>query len=242
MALAAADSPTTKVYGVEIPPLIMNTPYGSTGIIVDVVKTAFKRANLNVEIEVVPWARGFAFVKEGEGDALIPTIRSAEREALFDFPDEPVFRSEMSFFRSAQAPIAWTGKLAELQGRSFVKLRAALFAPEFDQAVRDGRIKCEETNSFSSAIRMVDANRVELAAVPKLTGLQIIASEGLQGKVVALEPAAFTQPFFLAFARRPALGGVRKLIDAKLAEMWRDGTITAIVDDYRRRNWIPPAR
>lgn len=238
---ANGDGPAIKVYGVEIPPLIMNTPYGSTGIVTDIVRTAFRRANINVDIEVVPWARGYVSVKEGEGDALIPTIRSGDREALFDFPDEPVFKSEMSLFHASRTPIQWSGKLAELQARSFVKLRGALFAPEFDQAVRSGQIRCEETNTFSSAIRMVDAGRVDLAAVPKLAGLQIIASEGLQSRVQALEPALYLQPFYLAFARKPALAGVRKQIESKLAEMWRDGTIAMIVDDYRRRNWLPPA-
>lgn len=232
----------TRVVGVDIPPLIMSTPNGgSTGIVVDVVNTAFRRANLRVKIEVMPWARAYPSVKAGERDALIPTIRSIEREALFDFPDEPVFKSEMSFFRLSQRPILWRGNLADVSTRSFVKLRAALFAPEFDDAVREGRIRCEETDSFLSAIRMVNAGRVDLAAVPKLAGLRLIAAEGMQTRVQVMEPALYVQNFYLAFSRKPALAAVRKQVDAKLAEMWRDGTIAAIIEDYRRRDWQPPA-
>lgn len=236
---AFAAETQVRVVGVELPPLIMSTPYGSTGIIVDIVKTAFRRANLKVDIAIEPWARAYASVRDGEGDALIPTIRSTEREALFDFPDEPVFKSEMSFFRSSRKPIAWSGKLADVQTRRFVKLRAALFAPEFDAAVREGRIACEETNSFASAIRMVDADRVDLAAVPKLAGLQIIAAEGLQGRVAALDPAFYVQNFFIAFSRKNALASQRQKVDSQLAAMWKDGTIAAIIDDYRKRNWLP---
>jgi len=234
----AADTPI-RVVGVELPPLIMSTPYGSTGIVVDIVKTAFRRANLRAEITIEPWARAYANVRDGESDALIPTIRSPEREALFDFPDEPVFKSEMSFFRATRKPIAWSGKLADVQNRRFVKLRAALFAPEFDAAVREGRIACEETNTFASAIRMVEADRVDLAAVPKLAGLQIIAAEGLQGRVAVLDPALYVQNFFVAFSRKNALSAQRQKIDGQLAAMWKDGTIAAIIDDYRKRNWLP---
>ncbi len=236
----AADAPM-RVIGVELPPLIMSTPYGSTGIIVDIVKTAFRRANVKVDITVEPWARAYASVRDGEGDALIPTIRSPEREALFEFAEEPVFKSEMSFFRATRKPISWNGKLADVQNRRFVKLRAALFAPEFDAAVREGRIACEETNSFASAIRMVDADRVDLAAVPKLAGLQIIAAEGLQGRVAPLEPALYVQNFFLAFTRKTAAGTQKQKVDAQLAAMWKDGSIAAIVEDYRKRNWLPPS-
>lgn len=240
--LAASDrAPASyKVMGVEIPPLIMATPYGATGVVTEVTQRAFKRAGLAADVEVVPWARGYSALQAGQCDALIPTIRSAEREALFDFPNEPVYRSEMSLFSRPGLLPQFSGRIADLQGRSFVKLRGALFAPEFDAAVRDGRIRCEEASSFAAAIRMIDLGRVEFAAVPRLTGLQVIAAEGLAGRVAAVEPPLHVQAFFLAFARKPGQAGLPARIDEQLGRMWRDGSIAALEDEYRRRNWLPP--
>jgi len=237
----AANPGPIRLYGVELPPLIMATPYGVTGIVAEITLRAFHRADLNAELEVVPWARGFNALKSGLCDGLIPTIRSAEREALFDFPKEPVYRSDMSLFGRADRLPAFTGQLSELADRHFVRLRGALFAPEFDDAVREGRLHCEETSSFSAALRMVDAGRVDFAAVPRLAGLQIVASEGLSGRVAALTPPLYRQPFYVALARRSGLVEVRRRLDEQLARMWHDGSIAAVEDEYRRRNWLPPS-
>jgi polar amino acid transport system substrate-binding protein len=239
LAQAAGPGPL-RIYGVELPPLIMATPYGVTGIVTEITLRACRRAGLDAEVEVVPWARGVNALKSGQCDGLIPTIRSAEREALFDFPGEPVYRSDMSLFGRADRLPAFSGQLGELAERRFVRLRGALFAPEFDEAVREGRLHCEEANSFSAALRMVDAGRVDFAAVPRLAGLQIVASEGLSGRVAALSPPLYRQPFYVALARKPGLADVRRRLDEQLARMWRDGSIAAVEDEYRRRNWLPP--
>lgn len=236
----AAESGPIRIYGVELPPLIMATLYGVTGIITEITLRACRRADIPAEVEVVPWARGFNALKSGQCDGLIPTIRSAEREALFDFPNEPVYRSDMSLFGRADRLPAFGGQLSELADRRFVRLRGALFAPEFDDAVREGRLRCEEASTFSAALRMVDAGRVDFAAVPRLAGQQIIASEGLAGRVAALAPPLYRQALYVALARKPALADVRRRLDEQLARMWRDGSVAAIEDEYRRRNWLPP--
>lgn len=237
---AATPERTIRICGVELPPLIMATPYGSTGVVTDIVLQACQRAELRATVEVVPWARGFAALKSGDCDALIPTIRSSEREALFDFPSEPIYRSEMALFGSiGKMPAGFSGKLSELLSYRFVRLKGALFAPEFDRAVQEGRLHCEEALSFAAALRMVDVGRVDFAAVPKLAGLQIIAAEGLTAHLQVLEPALFVQPFYIALARRPDLAGVRQRLDEQLRRMASDGSSQAIEDDYRRRKWMP---
>lgn len=241
-AAPCASGRVYRICGVELPPLIMATPYGTTGVVADLAVQAFARANLQAAIEVVPWARGVAALKSGECDALIPTIRSPEREALFDFPAEPLYRSEMSLFGvKTRLPSAWTGKLSELMAYRFVRLKGALFAPEFDKAVQEGRLHCEEAVSFAAALRMVDAGRVDLAAVPRLAGLQIIAAEGLGGRLQVLEPALHQQAFYMAFARKPELAGVRLQVEDQLRQMAADGAAQQIEDEYRRRKWMPPA-
>jgi len=238
----AAPERTYRICGVELPPLIMATPYGATGVVADIAAQAFQRAGLRAVVEVLPWARGFAALKTGDCDALIPTIRSAEREALFDFPAEPIYRSEMSLFaQSGKLPTAFSGKLADLQAYSFVRLKGALVAPEFDKAVVEGRLHCEEAVSFGAALRMVDAGRVDFAAVPRLAGLQIIAAEGLGTRLTVLEPSLHQQHFYVAFARKPDLASVRQQVDEQLRRMAADGAAQAIEDDYRRRKWMPPA-
>ncbi len=161
----------------------------------------------------MPWARGYAAVKAGEATALIPTIRSVEREALFDFPGEPIFQAEIALFARAFKPLKWSGRPSDLVGLSFVRLRGALVSPEFDQAVREGRLHCEQAHGFGAAMRMLAAGRFDFAAMPKLAGLQIAAAEGLSARVRVLEPAPHVQAFYLAFARPPELAKLRQRVD-----------------------------
>jgi polar amino acid transport system substrate-binding protein len=237
---SAATKAPLRLMAVELPPLIMATAAGSTGILVDLVRQLFARWGQPLQVEVVPWARAYADVVAGVGHALIPTIRNAEREKVLRFVNEPLFFSEMSFFRRADNPISWDGRLASLTGKRFVKLKGALFAPEFDQAVAGKRLNLDETTSFTSAVRMVNARRVDLAAIPKLAGLQIAASEGLKDEVVPLEPRVHLQPFHLALTRSAESEAWAVALERHLVAMNREGVAKALVEQYRQRQWLPP--
>ncbi len=230
-----------RVSAVELPPLIMATPSGSTGILVDLLRLLFARLGLPLSVHVVPWARAYGDAVAGHVAGVMPTIRSPERERELLFPSEPLYQAEMSFFKRVDVPLRWTGRLTEVQGLRIVKLKGALFAPEFDQAVLERRLRCEETHSFASAIRMVHLGRVDLAAVPKLAGLQIAASEGLSSQVLPLEPRVDWQAFHLALSRTAEAGAWLSRINTALAALHREGAISRLVEQYRERQWLPPA-
>ncbi len=225
------------VAAVEIPPYVMATPYGSSGIITEVVREAFARIGQPVRIEVMPWARGMEEVRDGRVSGLIPTIRTAEREQWLLFPQQPVYHFDMAFFARRADQLRWSGQLLELSARRFVKLRGAAFAPELDEAFRNGSLLIEEANSFASALRMVAGRRADLAAVPLLTGRQLLAQEGLIGEIEPLQPLVFRQPVYLALARTQA--ALLQPLDAALRQMEQDGSIARITEAYRQRRWMP---
>jgi ABC-type amino acid transport substrate-binding protein len=184
--------------------------------------------------------------EELDHDALgtvVATVRAAQarRGERQRFRGVPVYRADMSLFGRVGELPRWT-KLSDLYGFSFVKLHGALFAPEFDEAVRSGAIHCEEVSSLAKAIRMVDARRVDFAAAARLSGLQLIASEGLGNRLAALEPPLFRQEFHLAMARKPQLAPLLSAFEAEMVRAQGDGSFARIEDAYRKRNWLPPAR
>jgi polar amino acid transport system substrate-binding protein len=238
--LAAGPEPSRAVvYGVEIPPFITAGPSGATGVVVDVVRLAFEELHEPVEVQIVPWARGFGLVKSKQATGIIPTIKTPERAQWMLFPEHPVFVFTMSFFQRKGARLDWNGRIDSVLPYRFVKLRGAAFAPEFDAAERDKRIRVEETNSFSSAIRMVGAGHADLAAVPLLAGQQLIAAEKLEGSVEAVEPAVFEQKMYLALANTPQNAALLARLEPQLAKLWQDGTIARLTEEYRVRRWLP---
>lgn len=68
------------------PPAAMYLSNGSLGGFgVDIVRALQKEIGDETAIEVVPWARGYKFLNEKPGVALMPTTRTPDREALFQW-------------------------------------------------------------------------------------------------------------------------------------------------------------
>jgi polar amino acid transport system substrate-binding protein len=226
-----------KVLAVEVPPFVMQTEQGAKGFLNEVASLALHRIAQPHHLEIVPWARGFQAVSKGQGLALLPTIRTSERESQLLFGKQPLHYMEMAFFARPGTVPEWQGELQAVKGRRIVKLRGAAFSPELDSAFASGNWLIEETNSFSSALRMVAAGRVDLAAVPLLTGLYLLPREGLQDALQPLQPIVHRQPVYLALA----LGQEALLdpLDQALSEMREHGQIDAVIEAYRQRNWQP---
>lgn len=241
MSTGNAQAHPVRIVGIEMPPFTMATPFGVTGMLPEMCQLVFDRLRMPLQFEVVPWARAMLMLKAGDTDGVLPMFKSPEREAQFAFTGVPVYRADMSLFGRVGELPKWT-KLSDLYGFSFVKLHGALFAPEFDEAVRSGAIHCEEASSLANAIRMVDARRVDFAAAARLSGLQLIASEGLGHRVAALEPPLFRQEFHLAMARKPHLAPLLSTFEAEMIRAQADGSFARIEDAYRKRNWLPPVR
>lgn len=240
-ALAPADPARRRlrIVGLDLPPLIMQGPAGSTGIIVDIVQQALAGLGLEAHVDILPWARALQEMRAGTADGLIPSFRTPEREQWLDFPDQPVYRSPMSFFGRVQRDFPWNGRLDSVRQLRFVKLKDGLFSEAFDEAVRQGQLRCEEAITFGAAMRMVDAGRADLACAPLLPGLQVLAQQGLSERLQPLNPPVDHKEGFLALARKPELAGLARQIGPRLAQMQRSGQIEARVEEYRQRRWAP---
>jgi len=233
-ALAAEPSHASLlVYAPDLPPYIVPVADGAPkGLMVDIVNEACKRAGLLAKIEVVPWTRGYTLTQAKPNLGLIPTMRTPEREQLFRFTEQPIFRYTESFFKQKGVKTPWNGNMASIADQRIVKLRGALAAPPIDAALKSGQIKAEETGSFETAMQMLAAGRADLVPMPLVTGLSIIKQLSLSDKVEVAEPEVFIQPVYLALSRDAENVDVAGRLDKALEQMWRDGTIKAMMAKY----------
>jgi polar amino acid transport system substrate-binding protein len=228
-----------RILGLDLAPLIMNGPRGPGGVIVDIVQQVLADLGLQAQVEILPWARALQEMRAGSADGLIPAFRTPEREQWLDFPEQPVYRSPMAFFGRAQREFSWDGRLESVRRLRFVKLKDGLFADAFDEAVRQGRLRCEEASTFGAVMRMVDAGRADLACAPLLPGLQVLAQQGLSERLQPLSPAVDHKEGFLALARKPELAGLARKLGPRLAQLQRSGQVETWVEEYRQRRWAP---
>ncbi len=240
VASQAAAPRRLRVVALDMPPLIMSEPSGRAGgVIVDALHQVLAGSGFAAQVEILPWARALQRLRLGEAEGIIPAFRTPERERWLSYPGEPLYRSPMAFFGKRGRDFGWDGHLQSVQRLRFVKLKDGLFADGFDEAVRQGRLRCEEALSFGAAMRMVNQGRADLACAPLLPGLRAISLEGLDERLAALEPAVELKAGFLALLRQPELSELAQRITPSIARLHRSGQIQAWVDEYRRRQWAP---
>lgn len=234
VAAPAGARPVLRIVGLNVPPLITADAEGVDGLVTRVVVTAVRRAGYEPRIEVMPWARAYAEVREDRADALMPTIRSAQRDAELAFGEQPVFVSEQTLFVRRNTPLAWRGQVADLHGLHLIKLAGALTAPLLDEAIGLRRLSVHEATSYEGVMRMLASGRGQVAVAPRLIGQHALWATGNSQLIQAVAPPLARQPLYLAFGRAPHLVPARRALDRALARMWADGTVDRIQAAQRR--------
>ena len=137
-------------------------PYSDTsllkgGLSTDLIQTAFARAGYATEYEQVPWARAVHGVSEGRYDVLINAWYSEDRTLIGQF-SQAYLINRLRFIKRKDANVDFQD-LVQLHPHSIAVVRGYAYSPEFDA---DALLKKVPVASFSTAVRMLVAGRVEL--------------------------------------------------------------------------------
>lgn len=215
-----ADSPRVMVIsGLQAPPYVMLDEKGkATGILVDLINQGLQPLNIQPVFKISNWARSFEEAKQGRADAIIPTIKSEDRETLFIFPAEPLTRLQMAFMKHPDADIAFTGDLDSLTRYRIGKIRKARVSPTFDEAVAQQKLQIEERTSFGLLALAVARNRLDLFAGDELMGLWGAAENGVLDEVETITPYLSKVPVYMAIGKSSIFADEAELISQALAE------------------------
>ncbi|WP_110950960.1 substrate-binding periplasmic protein [Pseudomonas bohemica] len=128
------------------------------GLSTDLIRTALGRAGYTAEYEQVPWARAIHGVSEGRYDVLINAWHSEDRTRIGQFSG-PYLLNRLCFLKRKSTDIEYQS-LAQLHPYSIAVVRSYAYSPAFDN---DAELKKVPVASFSTAVRMLAAGRVDLA-------------------------------------------------------------------------------
>ncbi len=227
-ATASADDIPITIYAAELAPYIVPAADGTpTGLMVDIVLEASKRAKLSVNIKIVPWARAYKLVLNGHGLGLMAAERTPERERLFWYGEQPILRYNIVWIKRRDASIVWDGSVKSVSQHRIIRIRDALTSPLIDDALKSGVLHAHEVDSLQNGLEMLAINHADLFPMPQTSGRRMIQELGLGAKVEVLEPPITAQPAYLAFSRDTASAAILVSLDKALKEMWSDGSISA---------------
>jgi len=206
-----------------------------TGMLVDLVTEAFRRAGSPVEIKLMPWARCIEEAKTGAVDGVFSSFKLPERELFLAFPKEPLTTQVVAFFARKNSTIRFDGDLNSVRGVNIGIINGTSYGKKFDAAVKDGTLwRIDRTNTIDSNLQKLAVGHVDLIPSYREVLLDAANRLGLRSEIEELSPPLESVPSYLAFTKVRDLSKLSQSFDKELASMKQDGTYDRIVARYVR--------
>jgi polar amino acid transport system substrate-binding protein len=163
------------------------------GFSVEVLRQVFDAMGQDASFETFPNRRSWTMLAHGKADGLFSGPRTAEREGICSFPDEPLIRDRWVFFvRAADAGRLTFSSFDDLVGHEVAVpgivpglFQQSIVPPELWKFLREhGNMVA--TNGALQGLQMLAAGRVDYAFANLPTGMRAIAAMGLSGKIEPL--------------------------------------------------------
>lgn len=183
------------------PPFTLESGGVVSGLAVDLLVEAGKRAGLDITVKVLPFARIDNELKRGAASSVACAYalsRTPEREAYMLFGSVPVsVTSYVLYAKAARGNAAYTG-VDTLQGAR-IGVRLAFRVPEaIKQAAERGDITLETVNDDEFNFRKLSLGRVDYVLTNQDVGETMVRRLQL-ADVKALRPAVEEFPTFVVF-------------------------------------------
>ena len=223
LVLAAADSvPTAYVDNGK-----------QTGLLVEVVEEAFKRAGYRIEIRLMPWARCILEVKDGKIDGIFSIYLTPERQEFLSYADEILMTQVQAIFVRKDSAITFDGDLTKLSELRMGIVNQTSYGPRLDAALKNGTFKTVEPSpSASSNVQKLVHDRVDMIPSYRHVALNTAKTLGVAGGIKELTPAIEAIPSYLAFSNKRDHTKVIAAFNQALRSMKKDGTYDAIFHKY----------
>ncbi len=130
----------------DFPPFSFSKNGETTGIDVDIVNELGKRLGINFEITLMPWKRLLFMTQNGEFEGSMSLFKTNEREKFAIFT-HPIHYSTFVLFVKKGNEFNFTS-IKDLYGKTIMKDAGFSIGYEFDQAIKEKKIKIFEIFEF----------------------------------------------------------------------------------------------
>jgi len=152
------------------------------GLLMTMVDEMFRRANLEYQIELLPWNRAFSLTQRTPTACLFGMDRTPERETLFQWVT-PLYEGRWLFFRTAESTIA----LDSLADLSPYRVAVTAGYASANALAATGHTKTLLAQSNADAMRLLYHGRVDLLLLGDYEMATVAAEAGLPEPVPVLK-------------------------------------------------------
>lgn len=197
----------------------------------DILREAFRRMKIPLEMRIYPWLRAMAMVQDGSADGVFSLRPTADRRRRLLFPGEPVSFSENAFFyrQGERTRYRFSGRLQDLRGLRIGITRGYAYGRAF---MNSRLFVLDEAASDDLGFRKLEGGRIDLFLCDRAVGIYMIKKMGLQQRISVLPVPLSRFQMFVAFRPAPELRQLLPQLDRVLREMRADGTMHRIRRRY----------
>jgi len=226
---------TFYVAGLHFPPFIIksdNKGTDPTGIIAELTKEVLRKTGHRAVFKISNWARAIQVTQYGVTDALIPTMKSKDREKFLRYPTLPLLVLDFVLIQKSDNNIAYDGNISSLEKYKILKLRKGRVTPEFDKAFEDGKLDIQERADYGLLVKGIAAERADLAAISNFNFYDLVKKLKLEGKVKVVSPSLGQTPVYLALSKNSTTPELSQQTSKAITELIEDGTYASILKKY----------
>jgi polar amino acid transport system substrate-binding protein len=204
-----------------------------SGILVDVVTEAFRRAGYQLEIKLMPWARCLVEIRTGRVDGIFSVFELPERKEFLTYTTVPLINQILAFFVPTESDLKFGGDITQSQNLIIGTIRGTSYGTKVDGVLNAGVWSTVvKTNNIDSLVGMLALKRIDLAVGYREVVLEAAAKKGYSDKIKELIPSIDVIPSYLAFTKRRDYSDVVASFDRALTSMKNDQSFSAIYDKY----------
>lgn len=218
---------------VDFPPYEFEDNGKPSGLLVIIVETLFKKADIPLELNFLPFKRAYTATKKGRIDGLFNFYKTEERLAFFDYT-EPVIKNPLVFFVRKDSKIKFR-KLDDLKGLKVGVMRGYTYGTDFD---RNPLFIREATDSHESNFKKLMSGRINAYPCDKLVGIHVAMKNNLMSGLKILPTTLSNMDGYIGFTKGKHQDIIRR-INRVILEMKQNGEIEKIINQYIEKSFDP---
>lgn len=239
MAPAARAQTFTFVSDMDFAPYSMLSQGRASGIDVEVMTEAARRAGIEIEILLRPWDELVRMLKAGECDGAFALFKDEERQEFAIFLEAvPIHYSDYVFFTRVGANFSFRS-YDDLVGKTIGRAAGVSLGEEFEAAAKAGKMTLRAYPDQAAALGGLVSGEVGAYAGNIDVTYNRLKTMGMTSSIIYLPKKILEKkPAYVVLSRAsayPEKAEVGQKLERALDQMRRDGTYRDIAHRYLLR-------
>jgi polar amino acid transport system substrate-binding protein len=181
------------------PPFMYSEAGIVKGLYPALIKAIFKKMDVQVIIEAVPWKRALSEIDQGNA-GIAGIYQTDERLQKYDY-SVPIFVEELAFFVKVENKFQYT-KIEDLNNKTVGVIRGWSYGESFYRAKKEEKFNVIEDKNDVVNFRKLSLNAVNVVVAIKESGLDVINKNTYKNKIIIISEPLSLNKTYLCFAKQ----------------------------------------